>query len=143
MAARRALKLLRRLSTDGGDEQEGPNDNTGKIRSRLKLYQDAIPRLQYESDNNGDGESRYYLAECHCNGHGGLPRDKMMALTLLLSFGSKKRSFKIVAGIGMWLPPRILWPKRQCKGHLLVQQGYSTRRQRKPDIETKPSQITF
>ena len=61
----RALDLLRRLSANGDDEQEGPNDNTGKIRYRLKLYQDAIPRLQYESDNNGDNESQYYLAECH------------------------------------------------------------------------------
>ena len=61
----RALDLLQRPSADGGDEQEGPNDNTGKIRYRLELYQDAIPRLQYESDNNGDNESQYYLAECH------------------------------------------------------------------------------
>ena len=97
----RALELLGRLSADGGDEQEGPNDNTGKIRYRLKLYQDAIPRLQYESDNNGDDESRYYLAKCHYNGHGSLPRDKMMALTyyrLAAKGGHSKSSRELGCG---------------------------------------------
>jgi len=66
MIWRRALRQLGR--------DENVNDGTGKIRFRLRLYDEAVPRLQLEADL-GDNTSQRFLAFCYLNRFGGLERD--------------------------------------------------------------------